>query len=83
MAKHYIWKCRSKERQPTQNNFLFFLKYMHQLENKTPRNLRKCKPLLPSLDRVSPAPESLILNRSFENIPTNIGIRKLLPKGII
>ena len=53
MAKRYIWICRSKERQPTQMNFLFFLKYMHQLENKTPSNLRKWKPLLPSLDQVS------------------------------
>ena len=53
MAKHYIWIRRSKEWYPTQNNFLPFLKHMHQLENNTPSNSKKWKPLLSSLERVS------------------------------
>ena len=53
MAKHYIWICRSKERSPTQNNFLLSLKQTHQLENNTKRNSKKWKPLLSPLQLVS------------------------------
>ena len=53
MAKHYIWICRSKERSPTQTNFLLSLKQTHQLENNTKRNSQKWKPLLSPLQRVS------------------------------
>ena len=50
--ENYLGMETALEQQPSQNNFSFFLKHMHQLENKTPSNLRKWKPLLPLLDRV-------------------------------
>ena len=40
IAKNFIWICRSKECFPIHNNFLFYLRHIYQLENKTPRNTK-------------------------------------------
>ena len=53
IAKNFIWICRSKECFPIHNNFLFYLRYIYQLENKTPRNTKKWKPFFSSLGLVS------------------------------
>ena len=41
IAKNFIWICRSKECFPIHNNFLFYLRHIYQLENKTPNNIKK------------------------------------------
>ena len=53
IAKNFIWICRSKECFPIHNNFLFCLRHIYQLENKTPSNTKKWKPFLSSLGLVS------------------------------
>ena len=53
IAKNFIWICRSKECFPIHNNFLFYLRHIYQLENKTPRNTKKWKPFFSSLGLVS------------------------------
>ena len=53
IAKNFIWICRSKECFPIHNNFLFHLRHIYQLENKTPRNTKKWKPFFSSLGLVS------------------------------
>ena len=40
IAKNFIWICRSKECFPIHNNFLFYLRHIYQLENKTPNNTK-------------------------------------------
>ena len=40
IAKNFIWICRSKECSPIHNNFLFYLRHIYQLENKTPSNIK-------------------------------------------
>ena len=40
IAKNFIWICRSKECFPIHNNFLFYLRHIYQLENKTPHNTK-------------------------------------------
>ena len=53
IAKNFIWICRSKECFPIHNNFLFYLRHIYQLENKTPSNIKKWKPFFSSLGLVS------------------------------
>ena len=53
IAKNFIWICRSKECFPIHNNFLFYLRHIYQLENKTPRNTKKWKPFFSLLGLVS------------------------------
>ena len=53
IAKNFIWICRSKECFPIHNNFLFYLRHIYQLENKTPNNIKKWKPFFSSLSLVS------------------------------
>ena len=53
IAKNFIWICRSKECFPIHNNFLFYLRHIYQLENKTPSNTKKWKPFFSSLGLVS------------------------------
>ena len=38
IAKNFIWICKSKECFPIHNNFLFYLRHIYPLENKTPSN---------------------------------------------
>ena len=53
IAKNFIWICKSKECFPTHTNFLFYLRHIYQLENKTPSNKKKWKPFFSSLGLVS------------------------------
>ena len=53
IAKNVIWICSSKECFPIHNNFLFYLRHIYQLENKTPSNIKKWKPFFSSLGLVS------------------------------
>ena len=53
IAKNFIWICRSRECFPIHNNFLFYLRHIYQLENKTPRNTKKWKLFFSSLGLVS------------------------------
>ena len=62
IAKNFIWICRSKECFPIHNNFLFYLRHIYQLENKTTSNTRKWKPFVSSL--------GLVLNSKKHNICT-------------
>ena len=53
ITKNFIWICRSKECFPIHNNFLFYLRHIYQLENKTTRNTKEWKPFFSSLGLVS------------------------------
>ena len=53
IAKNFIWICRSKECFPIHNNFLFYLRHIYHLENKTQSNVKKWKPFFSSLGLVS------------------------------
>lgn len=59
MAEHFFWICHSEEWCLTQNNFLYFLKHMHQLENKRPSNVieMEATSVLAGSNLLNPSPQ--------------------------